>query len=218
MKDLDFIPDWYRADQRRRRRCHRMYALLGMLLLVLIGLNVVMGRHVSRVSAEVATVQAVIDAARQRVDEAADLQNEIMEVDRKAVELKAVAPRTKTSAVMAELSHITAENIVLSKLQFRTEPVEKTAARQMQTPGAVVRTGPAGSSAQQAAGPDPVRTKVVLNGIAFMPADAAAMIYRLEQSAYFEQVVPVFTRAKKMKHRDVTEFEIQCYVADYRLE
>lgn len=217
MNNLDFIPDWYRADQRRKRRYHRMYALLGLLLLVLVGLNVVIGRHVSRVSAEVATVQAVIDAARQRVDEAAGLQNEIMEIDRKTAELKAVAPRTRTSAVMAELSHITADNIVLSKLQFRTEPVDKGAVKQTQASGAVVRTEQAAAQTQQPM-PEPVRTKVILNGIAAMPSDAASMIYRLEQSAYFEQVVPVYTRAKKIKDRSVTEFEIQCYVADYRLE
>jgi len=217
MKDLDFIPDWYRADQRRKRRYHRMYALLGVLLLVLVGLNVVMGRHVQRVCAEVDTVQAVIDSARLRVDEAATLQNEIMEIDRKGAALKAVAPRTRISAVIAELSHITADNIVLGKLQLVTEPVGKTSGRQ-QTPGAIVRTKQANKTQDQAAMPEPVRTRVVLNGIAALPADAAAMIYRLEQSAYFEQVVPVFTRARKIRDYDVTEFEIHCYLADYRLE
>ena len=63
----------------------------------------------------------------------------------------------------------------------------------------------------------PLRTKVSLTGIAARPADAALLIARLEQTDYFEQVTLVFSKPQKFKDNDVTEFEIRCFVADYRI-
>jgi hypothetical protein len=216
MKEIDFIPDWYRADQNRKRRHHRQYALLGVLLMLLVGWNFIIGHHVSVVRAEVEAVQSIIDSARLRVDDATLLQNEIADISRKTSELEAVAPRTKTSAVMAELSQITGDNIVLSKLTLSAEPIDTPQSRPAQKPGTVVQVNPAAQSKTDL-GSAPLRTKVVLCGIAALPADAATLIYRLEQSDYFEQVVPVFTRAKTVREHEVTEFEIRCYVADYRM-
>ena len=58
---------------------------------------------------------------------------------------------------------------------------------------------------------------MVLTGIAAQPADAAALIARLEGTPYFEQVVLVFSKPKTVQQQDMTEFEIQCTVADYRI-
>ncbi|MCE5186320.1 MAG: hypothetical protein LLF76_09370 [Planctomycetaceae bacterium] len=215
MKEIDFIPDWYRADQNRKRRYHYQYALLAILLTVLTAWNFVLGHHVQRVRAEADATQAIIEAARQRIDESLTLQNNIDEVSHKTSELEAVVPRTRTSAILAELSYVAGENIIFRDLKLQLEPVNAGSAPSAVNAQAIVKV--ASAETAQAAQPVPVRIQVVLGGVAARPADAAALIYRLEQSAYFEQVVPAFTRAGKLGERDVTEFEIRCYVADYRL-
>lgn len=216
MIEIDFIPEWYRADQNRKRRYHRLHAMLGLLLAALIGWNFALGRCVHRAQAEADATQAVIDAARQRVDEAVALQDEICDISQKTSELETLASRTKTTAIIAELSWLAGENIVLSKLSFSAEAMDiKASPQQANVPGAVVQVK---QEARKDKTPAPCRTKIMVSGIAAMPADAAALIYRLEQSKYFEQVVPVFTRAKTIKENDVTEFEIRCYVADYSVK
>lgn len=215
MIEIDFIPEWYRADQNRKRRYHRQYALLGLLLAVLVGWNFVLGRYMSRAKAESEALQGILEGSRQRVEEAIVLQNEISDISRKTSELETIGSRTKATAIVGELSYLTDENVILSKLEFSAELMPTAAPEQAQTPGAVVQVKPA-AAAEKA--PLPARTKVVLSGIAAKAADAATLIYQLEQSDYFEQVAPVFTRAKTVKENEVTEFEIRCYVADYRLE
>lgn len=218
MKEIDFIPDWYRADQKRRRRCHRQYALLGMLLVMLIVWNFVLGHHVRRVRAEAEAVQSIIDTAACKLDETASLQNEISDLGRKAGELESLAPRTKTSAILAELSCIAGDNIILNKLTLGYELIDAPAAVQNGAAGAIVKVSQTGSPAQDnQKSPAAFRTRAVLSGISAVSADAAALIYRLEQSEYFEQVVPVFSGTKKIRDNEVTEFEIRCYVSDYKI-
>ena len=62
----------------------------------------------------------------------------------------------------------------------------------------------------------PSHCKVVLTGIAARPADAALLIARLEKTEYFDHVLLVYSKPKKVKDKDVTEFEIRCFVADYQ--
>ena len=57
--------------------------------------------------------------------------------------------------------------------------------------------------------------KVVLTGIAKDSAEVAALISRLEQSEYFDRIVPVFSRDKEHFDTEVSEFEIRCVVADF---
>lgn len=215
MIELDFIPEWYRAAKNRKRRYHRQHALLGLLLALLVGWNFILGRWVNHTSAEAAAMQELIESAQHRVTEAVTLQNEISDICRKATELETIGSRTKTTAILGELSYLAGENIILSRLTLSAEPVRTLAPEQAPTPKAVVQISqPKGSDET----PVPTRTKVIISGIAASAADAATLIYRLEQSNYFKQAAPVFTRAKNIKDNEVTEFEIRCYVDDYRLE
>jgi len=70
-----------------------------------------------------------------------------------------------------------------------------------------------------------VRFKVVIKGIALNASDVAELICRLEDSPYFCQVVPSFSRNIKTKtgsgpdamSNQVSEFEISCYLSNYEI-
>ena len=71
-----------------------------------------------------------------------------------------------------------------------------------------------------------VRFKVVMSGVASNARDVGELICRLEDSPYFCQVIPSFSRNKKIKTKSITsgrdfpvsEFKLSCYLANYLLQ
>lgn len=216
MKEIDFMPDWYRTELRRKRRCRRQYVLLAALIAVLAGWSFVAGHRLEQARAEVRSVQDRFESEQEALVRVIRTQSEIAVMQQKQTLLESITPRTTLSAILAELSHTVGENVILSRLTLTNEPIARAAAVSDRAAG-TVQIGTSRKEEQSAFSQAPSRTKVVLNGIAARPADAAALISKLEQGGYFEQVAPVYTRARKLKDNDVTEFEIRFYVADYRI-
>ena len=219
MKDIDFIPEWYKANQNRKRRYHRQYILLASLLAVMMGWSFFVGQYIERVRADVEDAQTVFEKGKAKVDEGIRLQSEIASLQHEIHILDATTPRTHVSAVIAELSFLIRDNIILSRLSFSDEEIELDNEQPSTPAGVVVQVGSfsRGNKTSEVS-LEPKRTKVILTGIAGRPADAATLISRLEQSDYFREVLPVYTKAKKVKEFDVTEFEIRCFVADYKIQ
>jgi hypothetical protein len=218
MKEIDFIPDWYKATLKRKRSYYRQYVLLTVLFAMMMVWSFVIGRHVTSVQAEVEDLRLASDTAKVRVDKALLLESEIAELQDQSTILETITPRTNLSAILAELSYLAGDNVMLSNLAIEKEEL-KAVEKQQKTAAAnqVVKIGDdANMKQQQLVAGLPSRKKVVLTGIAASPADAARMLARLENSVYFEEVAPVFSKAKKIKDHGVTEFEIRCYVADYK--
>jgi len=217
MKEIDFIPEWYKADQVRKRRYARQYTIIAVTFAVMMVWSFVVGGHVKHVSADVEGIQAAFDKGRDKVYQTQLLQSEIAEMKQKADVFDTITSRTKTTAILGELAYLVQENIVLNRLSLTNEPIEEF---KKETPvsGAVVQIG-ASKEPQNTVVPEtPSRVKVTISGIAARPADAAALIAALEQADYFQQVALIFSRPKEFMKKDVTEFEICCYVADYRIQ
>ena len=219
MKEIDFIPEWYKASQNRMKRYHRQYILLASLLAIMMTWSFIIGGYIEKVRADVEGVQAVFEKGKEKVDEGLRLEFEIAWLNRQEKVLEAVTPRTALSCVIGELSYLIRDDIILSKVVMRNEAIQTSSSKQSAPTGSVVQIG--STSGGKDAGSfslDPTRTKVILTGVAARPADAAMLISRLEQSDYFEQETLVYSKPKKIKEHDVTEFEIQCFVADYKIQ
>ncbi|MCI0498221.1 MAG: hypothetical protein L0Y36_00870 [Planctomycetales bacterium] len=218
MKEIDFIPEWYRADRKRKQRYVRQCVRVSIVLALMMLWSFIAGRHVERLHAEVTGIQTAFERGRVRIEQAQELEQQIAAMREKARMLTAIAPRTPVSSLMGEVSCLVGNNLILSRLSFQNEPLREDCPQGTSPSAAVVQAAASGKQRPAAIPSVPSRMKVVLTGIAAAPADAASLILALEQTDYFEQVAPVFTRAKKVKDADVTEFEIRCYVADYRIE
>lgn len=111
--------------------------------------------------------------------------------------------------------------IVLSKVEFTAEKFES---RPNGNPA--IRAITNNFSGKNAPPLGDVRFKVLINGIALGASDVAALICRLEDSPYFCQVIPLFTRNKEIRTAansgrekfQMSEFEINCDLANYRQE
>jgi hypothetical protein len=217
MKEIDFIPQWYKAGRERKRRHIRQYALMAIMFTLMVGWGFVINGHVSHVSAEVEEIQTAFEKGQQRSEQAADLQVRIAEMKEKTTMLDKIESRTKMTAILGELSYLISGNVILSKLSLQNELIQNPEEKDGTASVAVVQVGNSQKDDQDAVIPESLsHCKVVLTGIAARPADAAHLIARLEQTPYFNRVFLVYSKPKKLKDRDVTEFEIRCFVADYQ--
>ncbi|MHC4950765.1 MAG: PilN domain-containing protein, partial [Planctomycetota bacterium] len=212
-----FIPEWYKADRVRKRRYAHQYTTIAVIFAIMMVWSFVVGHHVKRASAEVEDIQTAVVKGKERVQQTLNLQSEIAAMEQKTMLLDKITPRTKMTAILGELSYLAQENIILSKLLLTNEPIEALKEKSS-VPGAVVQIGDLKQQQNPVIPSAPSRLKVTLTGIAATPADAAALIARLEQAEYFQQVGLVFSRPKKITDMDVTEFEIRVFVADYHIQ
>ena len=218
MKEIDFIPQWYKADRERKRRYIRHYALIAILFTLMVGWGFTINGHVSRVSAEVEEIRTAFEKGRLRGEQATHLESRIAQMIQKTTLLDKIEPRTKKTAILGELSYLIDENVILSKLSLQNELIQNVEKKGTSASAAVVRVSGSQKNDQDAVIPaSPSHCKVVLTGIAARPADAALLIARLEQTDYFDRVFLVYSKPKKVKDKNVTEFEVRCFVADYTL-
>lgn len=219
MNELDFLPDWYRADRQRKLCRHRHVVLFGLVAALMAGWSFIVGQSVSGLQAQTQQVETTLENGRETLQAAMEMELAIEQLDGQVQILETLTPRTMTSAVLAELSHTVNEQIVFSKVTLLQEPAADGASKPGVAAQAVVRLNAAKPAEAVSALPDgPQRTRITLTGIAAGGADVAHLIERLESSAYFGAVSPGFSRAVKIGDKDVTEFEITCIVADYTVQ
>ena len=217
MKELDFTPQWYKAGRERRRRYLRQYALMALMLTLMAGWGFVINGHVSHVSAEVKEINTAFEKGMMRSEQATVLKGRIAEMKEKTTLLDKVESRTKITAILGELSYLIGKNVILSKLSLQNELIQNSERKDAFASAAVVQVVGSKKDDQDNVVPaSPSHCKVVLTGIAARPADAALLIARLEQTEYFDRVFLVYSKPKKLKDKNVTEFEIRCFVADYQ--
>jgi hypothetical protein len=218
MKELDFLPDWYRADRQRKHRRQRHYVLFGLVVALLAGWSFFVGQSVRGLQADTRTVEATLEQGMQTIQTAQEMESEIERLSRQAETLAVLTPRTPVSAVLGELSACVSDQIILGRVSLVQEPVIDNNAKTSPAANGVIRLGAARADVPTTAPEGPQRTRVILTGIAAGGADVARLIDRLETSGYFETISPGFSRAKKVGDREVTEFEITCGVADYKIQ
>lgn len=231
MKELDFLPEWYRNGRRRQSHMRKQYVALVLTFLAMISFNVTATHRASRAAAELTRCQ----------DQHMEAEGVIYEFNRIAKELNALKVRAglidridskvDVAAILAELSHLIGESVVLRNVKLVAEPFGR-ATEEGAAKHTVMRivAKPEDSTKDTALGN--ARFRVILTGVAVHPSDVADLVCRLDQSSYFRQVSPSFSRgvkltsgaetapadkttAKGLETLDVTEFEIGCYLANY---
>jgi hypothetical protein len=217
MNEIDFIPQWYKAGRERKQRYIRQYALMATLFTLMLGWGFVINGHVSHVKAEVQEIETAFEKGRARSEQATDLQTRIAEMKDKKGLLDKIESRTQMTAILGEISYLIGKNVILSRLSLQNELIGDPGKKNAFASGAVVQVSGSQQDDQDDVVPaSPSHYKVVLTGIAARPADAALLIARLEDTDYFDRVFLVYSKPKKVKNEDVTEFEIRCFVADYQ--
>jgi len=232
VKEIDFLPEWYKSGKRRQIGYRAQYAVLGGMLVVMVVWSLVATYLVSKTGRELAAAQPKQREAELVSQEFARIQSQVTKLQKKADIIAGIDSRINVANVLAELSFLIDEKVVLSR-------VEMVAERFVEDKGATGRRASVrvASGRRRASGADwsdpRIRFKVVINGMAVDAGHVAELISRLEDSPYFCLVYPSFSRNSQIKGQmrrpaagkndwqppegyQVSEFEISCYLANYR--
>ena len=247
MKDIDFLPEWYKSGRRRQVSYRTQYIALSGVFVVMIVWSFITTHTISKVRAQYAQMETEQAQAEKVSAKMAELENEIRVSRKNAESIDEIDSRIDVASVLAELSYLIHERIVLKKVDFIAEKFEdEQDVTSVPSSGAVVRVVRANLNEKKNLPLGNVRFKVIIAGVAADARDVATLMCKLEDSPYFRQVVLSFSRgdaeiennssfrtetdglngAMKSENRvreagvrskiPVNEFEINCFLANYR--
>ncbi len=224
MKDIDLLPEWYKSGRRRQVGLQGQYIALGVLLAVMVAWSFFTGSGVSKARARLAQQQPRIAEAEATLQQARQLEYEIQQIKKQVDLLDALDSGLNIPNVISELSYLIGNNLVLSEVSFEAKKFEDS--QQKKRPASGIRVARAGSAKSGSEPLGKVRFKVILKGIAAETSDVGELVRKLEQSDYFCSVSLSFSRNKQLKigardarqSKEVSEFEINCYLANYQLQ
>ena len=244
MKEIDFLPEWYKSGKRREISYRTQYIALGGVFVVMVVWNLITTQSISNAraqNAQMETRQTQAEGLSIKLDE---LKSELRGLQEKAESIEEIDSKIDVAGVLAEMSFLIDEKIVLGKVEFIAEKFEnKRQDKLSPRAGNVVKAVRATMNGKQELPLGDVRFRVVIGGVAADASDVAALICSLEDSPYFYQVVPSFSRTavitaagnpsfhSKIKNKNlngnvqknkqnnqiqISEFEISSYLANYR--
>jgi len=235
MKEIDFLPEWYKDGRRREFSYRTQYIVLAGVFVVMVVWNFTAAYSISKAKAELVQMSASKAEAESTSAKLDRIKSEVARLQKKAESVEKIESRIDFASVLAEMSFLIDERVVLSKVQFFAE---KFADEQQFKPNIVSAVRVAGIKiGDKGALPfGDVRFKVVISGVAADASDVATLVCKLEDSPYFYNVIPLFSRNKLIRRETnpavrpqisekgvsepqenfrVSEFEISCYLANY---
>jgi len=233
MKDIDFLPEWYKNGLRREVSYRAQYMALGGVFLVMTVWSFATTHSISRAKAELAQTSTMHTQANTVSAERTRIENRLKDLRQKFESIEEVDSRIDVADVLAEMGFLIEDTIVLSKVEFVAErfPDEQSGNAAGQA-GAIVRAIRTKTSENKRIPVGHVRFKIVIAGIAADATNVPTLIRMLEDSPYFCQVVPSFSQSGTVHAQSdsatsggvpnagtnipVTEFEIHCYLANYQ--
>lgn len=204
MKEIDFLPEEYKAGKRKKTIYKRQYMIVGCLFGMLTLISFFAGRVISpsQASSEGEKIMSaeVLAEYEQMKSRVSDLKSKKNVLDR-------LDTHVNYAAVLAELSNLINDRIVLSKIDMRLEAMTQD------TPARVI----VGVKQDASVLPEQdLRLKVNIEGIAVAASDVADLIGRIEDSSYFVHVTPGYSKITEMKGKQFAQFQIACYLANYK--
>ena len=232
MKEINFLPEWYKSGKRRQIGYRAQYAVLGGMLVVMVVWSLVATYLVSKTGRELAAAQPKQREAELVSQEFARIQSQVTKLQKKADIITGIDSRINVANVLAELSFLIDEKVVLSRVEMVAERFVEDKGATGRRASVRVASGRRRASQGDWSGPR-IRFKVVINGMAVDAGHVAELISKLEDSPYFCLVYPSFLRNSQIKGQrrrpaagkndwqppegyQVSEFEISCYLANYR--
>ena len=217
MKELDFLPEWYRHKSIQKTHYREQYTAIISLVVIMLTWSFFSFSNVMRVEAQCEALENAQMSQAQSSGEFDSIEKELGKLRAKAEVLKSVDSKISVSNVFAELSFLVDGPVVLDKVEIKKE---KCVVDQGDTKsGATVRVVPDGSANKNGSAKEEIfRFRLTITGVASDSTEVANLLRKLEQSPYFCQVVPGFSRNRIVQDLQVSEFEIYCYAANYSLD
>lgn len=208
MREIDFLPDWYKYGRVQRQKHREFYIALALIMFVMAAWSVFANSRVAAAKARNTALQNSKLIQVRAKSEYDVTQNQLCRLQSEQQMLDSVNSRIVVSNVISEMSHLLSGRVVLKKFEIKKEPFGE------QSRKTGIRVVSAEADKSNFFGNE-TRFKITLGGLAADAAEVAEMINRIEQSDYFFQVIPGFSRNANVDRRQVCEFELTCYLSNY---
>jgi cell division protein FtsB len=210
MKEIDFLPDWYKQGRVQQKKHREFYFALGLVMCIMAVWSIFANGRAAIVKARNTNLQSERIKQAEAEAEYSAADSEYQQLKAEAETLKSVESKITVSDVIAELTYQLGGKVVLKKIEIKGEPIKN------QNNQTSVKSASAAASEQAMPFKEDKKYKIIINGFAADAAEVAEIINRLEDSKYFFQIVPVFSKNVKFREYQACEFEINCYLANYK--
>jgi hypothetical protein len=234
VKEIDFLPEWYLEGKRRKVCIRRQCLALGLIVMGMVTYNTIAARRIDTAAAALEQLEDHRIQAEDVMHRFESLSREVSEYRTKADELRRMDSRIESAAVLAEISHIIGDRIILNQLEFTAEPVAPADQNATRGNSAVRAVG----TKQTSIPLGDVKFRILLAGVAANPEDVGELVCRLDESTYFRDVhssgfrndtidIPESratgsaepegqkSATETKRTVQVSEFKITCYLANY---
>ncbi len=220
MKEIDFLPEWYKSGKRRQVSYRTQYLAMGCALLVMVVWSFVTARSISRGEAELRQTTPMQNQSQGTSLDFDKVKSRVMQLKKQAEQINKLDSKINIANVLAELSYLVREKVVLSDVEFVAEEFEQQRSSNNSS-GSAVRPAGRGSASKTQFPLGAVRFKVMIKGVASDASDVAELVIKLEDSPYFRRITSSWRNGNINTHAgndklEVSKFEIGCYLANYR--
>ena len=213
MREIDFLPEWYKSSKRRKVNYRMQYLVVGGAFAVLMTWSFVASYSNSVVKKHIEIMQKSLDSHIKIKSKYENYNRELAVLSERVDRLDKLDSGINITSILAELSYLASDDVMLTDLDLKSEVMTNENTGQMKA-GLVRLSAP--KSDKKTAMPDPnVRYKFTLHGVASGAAPITDLISELEKSPYFCQVIPGLL--EHVKESNCTRFEISCYIANYKM-
>ncbi len=214
MKEIDFLPQWYKTGRRQHISYRTQYMGIFGILAVMVLWSALTGHSVSSARAHLSWIRKMQTANSAPLVEYNKIKNRLQQISGQSQILEVVKPRISVSNVLAEMAFLIDQRIVLSELDIKTEALE-TNDKTGNMSGSMVTVVRGAADNKKLPLEGDVKSRILVTGLAVSAGDVARLVRSLEDSHYVRDVRPIFCRNKKLKNYQATEFQISCYIANY---
>ncbi|MCK4914032.1 MAG: PilN domain-containing protein [Planctomycetes bacterium] len=219
--EIDFLPQWYKSGRRKSISYRVQYIAIGCVFMLMLIWNFYAVAKIANAQKKVEENVLIINAQLPISDEFAKLQSEKTNLQRMADVLGKIDSKIDVSAVLAEMSFLTNEEIILDKIEFNADGfgLPKASGKSKRFKASNSKT-----KFQNEKIFGDVRFKILISGVGQQTCDVARFVTKLEDSPYFCLVEPSFSQTKKTKtvagfskpNSRLNGFQIACYLANYQ--
>ncbi len=222
MNNIDFLPQWYKKDKKQKLKYRVEYSVLAVMFCFMLIWVMSACWRISAKQRMVGQIHKQDCLPEELVNEYESLSNNYTVLQKKANVLANLDSRIDVDKVLGEISFLVNPSIVVSELNLSAEDADESSNLQ-EDAGNVLRRATAKGLQKKKKIKGDSKFKVTIKGVAFDPGDIALFVCSLEDSEYFCNVIPSYTRDLKQKVKfsgtkdqgSMSEFALECYLANY---